>query len=104
MPGHRADADQSGLGADVTQFAVQVVDVDEVLEVGQPELLHRQEAVPAGHQSGGVAQAVEEGDGLRDTADSPVLERSGNLHTAFPPDFPASVVRTSCPGALHRRL
>ena len=60
--------------------AVQVVDVDEVLQVGEPQLHHRDQAVAAGDQPRLVAEPVEEGDRVVDAGGSLVLERRGNLH------------------------
>ena len=47
VPRERADPDLVALLADVGELA-EVVDVDQVLGVGQPQLHHRQQAVPAG--------------------------------------------------------
>jgi hypothetical protein len=44
VPGERADADLGPRVADVRQLG-EVVDVDQVLGVGQPQLHHRQQAV-----------------------------------------------------------
>ena len=46
----RRSAPHRSRPADVAQLVVQVVDVDEVLGVGQAELHHRQQAVPAGDE------------------------------------------------------
>ena len=59
MPGHRPDADLVDTDAHVAELVVQVVDVDEVLEVGQPELHHRDQAVAAGHEPGFLAEPLE---------------------------------------------
>ena len=47
VPGQRADPDLAVLLADVGELG-EVVDVDQVLGVGQPQLHHRQQAVAAG--------------------------------------------------------
>ena len=80
VPGQRADPDPVRLDGDVAQLGVQVVDVDQVLHVGQPQLHHRQQAVPAGDQPGRAAQPVQQPDRLIDAAGSLVLERCGYLH------------------------
>ena len=82
VPGHRADPDLVRLDGDVAELVVQVVDVDQVLEVGQPQLHHRQQAVPAGDQPGRVAQPFQQPDGVIDTGGALVLERCRNLHEA----------------------
>ena len=65
-----------------TELVVQVVDVDEVLEVGQPQLHHRDQAVPAGDEPGLLAEPVEQPDGVLDTRGALVVERCGDLHGA----------------------
>ena len=47
VPRQRPDADLAGVLADVGQLG-ELVDVDQVLGVGQPQLHHRQQAVAAG--------------------------------------------------------
>ena len=49
------------LDRDVAELVVQVVDVDQVLEVGQPQLHHRQQAVPAGDEPGSRCRAAPAG-------------------------------------------
>ena len=52
----------------------------EVLEVGQPQLHHRQQAVAAGDEPRPVAEPVEQADGVVDAGGAFVLERCRNLH------------------------
>ena len=80
MAGHGADPDLGRLDGDVAQLVVQVVDVDQVLEVGQPQLHHRQQAVTARHEPGRVTEAVQQPDGLIHAGRALVLERCRNLH------------------------
>ena len=66
--------------AHVAELVVQVVDVDEVLEVGQPQLHHRDQAVAAGDQSGFLAEPVQQADRVVHARGALVVERCGYLH------------------------
>ena len=83
VPGHRPDPDLVDPDPDVAELVVQVVDVDEVLEVGEPQLHHREQAVAAGDEAGLVAQPLEQADGVVDAGGAFVVERSGNLHVSL---------------------
>ena len=80
VPGHRPDPDLVGPDPDVAELVVEVVDVDDVLEVGQPQLHHRQQAVSARDQPGLVTQPLQESDRLVDARGPRVLEGRRNLH------------------------
>ncbi len=80
MSGHRTDPDLVDADAHVAELVVQVVDVDEVLEVGQPQLHHRDQAVAAGHQPRLVAEPLQQADRVVDAGGAFVVERCGNLH------------------------
>jgi hypothetical protein len=84
MPGERADPYPVGARLDVAQFRVQVVDVDEIVEISQPQLHHRQQAVPAGDQPRRTAQPFHQADGMIHIGGSLVLERCRHLHVAPP--------------------
>src|SRR5690606_17596815 len=58
----------------------QVVDVDEVLGVRQPQLHHRQQAVAAGDQPGLVTEPGQQPDGVLDAGRTLVLDRRRHLH------------------------
>ena len=73
MAGQRADPDLTVLLADVGEL-VQVVDVDQVLRVREPELHHRQQAVPARDDAGSRAEPLERCDRALDTGRALVLE------------------------------
>jgi hypothetical protein len=47
MPRQRSDPYRIASDPDVAELVVQGVDVDQVFEVRQPQLHHRQQAVPA---------------------------------------------------------
>ena len=79
-PGWYTDPDLSGLDDDLAELAVQVVDVDQVLEVGQSELHHRQQAVASGHEPRRITEPVQQPDRLVHAGRSLVLERCRNLH------------------------
>ena len=80
---HRADPYDVAVGLDEAEGVVQVVDVDEVLRGGQPELHHRQQAVPPGDHPGLLAQPLEEPDGVLDAGGPGVLDRRGHLHAVI---------------------
>jgi hypothetical protein len=84
VPGHRADTDLCGLHPDVAQLAVEIVDVDQVFRVGQPELHHRKQAVAAGEEPGGAPQPLQQPESMIDTGGTLVFQRGRNLH-ATPP-------------------
>ena len=84
VPGHRADPDLVRADPDVAELVVEVVDVDDVLEVGQPELHHRQQAVATGDEPGLAAEPLEQPDGVLDAGGAFVLERGGDLHERPP--------------------
>ena len=84
VAGHRADPDVVGLDADVAELAVQVVDVDQVLRRGQPELHHRQQAVAPCHQPGLRTQPLQQVERVVDARGALVLERCRHLHVGPP--------------------
>ena len=83
VPGQRADAQLVAVVGDVPQLG-EVVDVDQPLGPGQPELHHRQQAVPAGDDPGLGAVAFEEFERVADAGGAHVVERSRYLHGAPP--------------------
>jgi DNA-binding transcriptional LysR family regulator len=64
-----------------------VVDVDEELGSGEPQLHHRQQAVPAGDDARLRPQAFEQRDGVLDARRAFVLERDG-ARTPWPAQLP----------------
>jgi len=80
---HRPDPYDVAVGLDVAEGAVQVVDVDEVLRRGEPELHHRQQAVPPGDHPRLLAQPLEEADRVLDAGGAGVLDRRGHLHAVM---------------------
>src|SRR5450631_4009112 len=80
VAGQSTDADLGRLDTYVPQFVVQVVDIDEVLEIGQPELHHGQQTVPTSHEARAAAQPLKETDGVVYARGPLVLERCRNLH------------------------
>jgi hypothetical protein len=79
MPGHGADRDGIALDPDVVEVS-QVVDIDEALGPGQPQLHHRQQAVAAGDEPGLGAVTIEQRQRVLDARGPLVLERRGCLH------------------------
>ncbi len=77
---HRTDPNDRRIDDDVAEFRDQVVDVDQVLGVGDPKFHHGQQAVAAGDEHRSVTEPVEQPDGVIDTCGTFVLERSRNLH------------------------
>jgi len=69
----RADQNLVALRANVGEL-VQVVDVDQVLGVGQTQLHHRQEAVAPSDDSRLRTQPLKRGDGALDAGGTLVLE------------------------------
>jgi hypothetical protein len=63
---------------------VQVIDVDQVLEMGQPQLHHRQQAVAAGHQPGGRTEPGQQPDGVVHTGRAFIVKRGRDLHRHRP--------------------
>jgi hypothetical protein len=85
MSGQRTDAEHVGLLGDVPHLR-DVVDVDQPLGPGQPQLHHRQQAVPAGDDAGLGAMAFEQFEHVPDAGGADVVEWSRYLHggTPFP--------------------
>ena len=77
VPSHRADPHQGRLDDDVPELSRQVVDVDEVFRVGDAQLHHRQQAVPACDDQRPVAQPVEQPDCVVNGLRALIFERSG---------------------------
>ncbi len=73
VAGQRADPDLAALLADVGELG-QVVDVDQVLGVGQPQLHHRQQAVAACDDARLGAEPLERRDRALDAGRALVLE------------------------------
>ena len=96
VPGQGADPQPVAVDGDVPQFG-EVVDVDQPLGPGQPELHHRQQAVPAGDDPGLGAVSFEEFEDVVDAGRAHVVERGRYLHGGTP--FP----RTPTAGALVAR-
>ena len=78
VAGERADADLAVLLADVGELR-EVVDVDQVLGAGEPQLHHRQQAVAAGDDPRLGAEPLERRDGALDARRTLVLEWRGGL-------------------------
>ena len=78
--GEGADPDLTVLFADVGELG-EVVDVDQVLGLRQPQLHHRQEAVAARDDAGLGPEPVERGDGALDARRALVLEWRRSLQT-----------------------
>lgn len=57
---------------------MEIVDVDEVFEVGEPQLHHRDQAVPTGDEPGLTAQSLQKR--VTDARCALIFERSRNLH------------------------
>jgi hypothetical protein len=85
VPGERADPQDVRLLGDVPQLG-DVVDVDQPLGPGEPQLHHRQQAVPAGDDAGLGTVAFEQFEHVGDAGGADVVERSRYLHggTPFP--------------------
>ena len=52
VTGHRADPQLCAVEGDVAQLVRERIDVDQVLRLSEPQLHHRQQAVPAREQPG----------------------------------------------------
>ena len=74
----RADHDRVAVGVDPAEL-VDAADVDEVVEVGEPERDHRHEALTSGEHLGAVAELREQRDGFVDALGGVIVERRG-LH------------------------
>lgn len=83
MADHGADPYLVPFDAHVAEVGVQVVDVDEVLEVGQPEFHHGQQTVAARDQPCRPAQAAQQADRVVDAGRTFVLERCRDMHAPF---------------------
>jgi hypothetical protein len=83
VPGERTDAEHVGLLGDVPQLG-DVVDVDQPLGPGEPQLHHRQQAVPAGDDAGLGAVAFEQFEHVADAGRADVVERGRYLHGDTP--------------------
>jgi hypothetical protein len=81
VPGHRADGQLLAVDQDVVQVG-EVVDVDERLGPGQPQLHHRQQGVPAGHQACSVAPPAQQVERVVHARGLLVLEVCWYLHDA----------------------
>ncbi|CFR85116.1 Uncharacterised protein [Mycobacterium tuberculosis] len=84
MAGHRTQPNQVGIvdsaDHDVAEFGGQVVDVHEVLGVGDAQLHHRQQAVPAGDHPRSLPQPIQQSDGVVHAGGTFVFERPRYLH------------------------
>jgi hypothetical protein len=83
VPGERADPQPVVLLGDVPQLG-DVVDVDDPLRPGQPQLHHGQQAVPAGDDAGLGTVAFEQFEHVADARGADVVERSRHLHGGTP--------------------
>jgi hypothetical protein len=83
VPRERADPDLVALLAYVREL-VQVVDVDEVLGIRQPQLHHRQQAVAAGDDACLRPEPLERLEGALDAGRAFVSEWGGGLHGLAP--------------------
>ena len=81
MARHRADLDHPLVLADVGEVG-EVVDVDQVRGLGEPQLHHRQQAVAAGDDPRLRAEPLERRDRALDAGRTFVLEWRGGLHGA----------------------
>ena len=79
VAGHRPDGDGRAVETDVGQVG-QVVDVDQHLGPGEPQLHHRQQAVAAGDEPGLRSVAFQQGERVVNGAGTLVVERRGCLH------------------------
>ena len=79
VAGERADADLALLLANVGEL-VQIVDVDQVLGVREPQLHHRQQAVPACDDARLGPEALQRRDHALHARGTLILERCGSLH------------------------
>ena len=77
MAGQRADGDVVAGVADVRQVG-ESADVDEHARLGEAQLHHRQQAVPAGEELGLVAVLADEADGLLGRSGADVVECCGD--------------------------
>ena len=82
VPGQGADAQFVAVAQDEVEF-VQVIDVDQPLGPGEPELHHRQEAVAPGDDPRFRAVAREEFECVVHGRGPHVVERSRNLHSPY---------------------
>ena len=82
----RADHDRVVFVPDPAELG-DATDVDEVVEVREPQREHRDEALPAGEHLGAVAELGEQRDRLVDGLGRVVLERR-RLHSALRVGFP----------------
>ena len=78
---HRSDPDLAVLLVYVGE-ALDLVDVDQVLGVGEPQLHHRQQAVAAGDEHRLVPQLIQQTDRVVDAGGALVLEWAGHLHVS----------------------
>ena len=98
VPGERTDAQDVGVLGDVPQLG-DVVDVDEPLGPREPELHHRQQAVPTGDDAGLGPVAFEQLQRVADAGGADVVERSRYLHGGTP--FPRTpTLEPWCSGTL----
>ena len=81
---HGPDPDLSLHLPDVGEL-VEVVDVDQALGIGEPQLHHRQQAVAAGQDAGLGPVFLQELDRVLDARRPLVLDRPGCLHLQDPP-------------------
>ena len=80
--GHRPDRERAVRALDAAQLG-DPVEVDEVLEAGEPQRQHRHQALPAGEHLGLVAVLGEQRDDVGERLRRVVLERCG-LHGQLP--------------------
>ena len=62
LSGHRTNNDGAAVCVDATQFA-QILEIDQVARLGQAQLHHRDQAVPAGDDADIVTMAHKDGRG-----------------------------------------
>ena len=93
VAGERAHPDLVALPADVGELG-EIVDVDQVLGVREPQLHHRQEAVPAGNHARLGAQPLQRRDSAVEARGALILECRRRLQIRAP--FRASARACAC--------
>src|SRR5579875_121977 len=83
VTGQRADRKLVAIDPDVAQL-VQVGDIDQRLRLGQPELHHRDQAVPCGEHPGFRPRPAQQRERVINARRSLVLKVRGNLHKLPP--------------------
>ena len=102
MPGQRADPQLAAVDPEIGQLA-EPVDVDQGLRLRQPQLHHRDQAVPAGQDPRLGAEPAEQGQRVLDAGCLLVLDVRRNLHAPLPRCRAARVEFTSRDRAGHER-